>query len=98
MDAVYCMTERNEKGEGFLRDIIERAHDEIGYQINGENIAMQITPLKDKGRGAGSTYLPNPTILLFCSGQIDPAQPAHCPVRDQTFAMLLQILSRIPFR
>ena len=41
--------ERNEKGEGFLRDIIERAHDEIGYQINGENIAMQITPLKDKG-------------------------------------------------
>lgn len=41
--------ERNEKGEEFLRDIIERAHDEIGYQINGENIAMQITPLKDKG-------------------------------------------------
>lgn len=41
--------ERNEKGEGFLRDIIERAHDEIGYQINGENIAMQITPLRDKG-------------------------------------------------
>lgn len=41
--------ERNEKGEGFLRDIIERAHDEIGYQINGENIAMQITPLKDRG-------------------------------------------------
>lgn len=41
--------ERNEKGEGFLRDIIERAHEEIGYQINGENIAMQITPLKDKG-------------------------------------------------
>lgn len=40
---------RNEKGEGFLRDIIERAHDEIGYQINGENIAMQITPLRDKG-------------------------------------------------
>ena len=32
-----------------MRDIIERAHDEIGYQINGENIAMQITPLKDKG-------------------------------------------------
>lgn len=41
--------ERNEKGEGFLRDIIERAHEEIGYQINGENIAMQITPLRDKG-------------------------------------------------
>lgn len=41
--------ERNEKGEGFLRDIIERAHDEVGYTINGENIAMQITPLQNKG-------------------------------------------------
>ncbi len=41
--------ERSEKGEEFLRDIIERAHDEVGYQINNGNIAMQITPLKDKG-------------------------------------------------
>ncbi len=41
--------ERNEKGEEFLRDIIERAHDEVGYTISGESIAMQITPLKDKG-------------------------------------------------
>ncbi len=41
--------ERNEKGEEFLRDIIERAYDEVGYKINGGNIAMQITPLKDKG-------------------------------------------------
>ena len=41
--------ERNEKGEGFLRDIIERAHDEVGYTINGENIAMQITPLQNQG-------------------------------------------------
>lgn len=41
--------ERNEKGEGFLRDIIERAHEEVGYTINGESIAMQITPLRDKG-------------------------------------------------
>ncbi len=41
--------ERNEKGEGFLRDIIERAYDEVGYTVNGDNIAMQITPLKDKG-------------------------------------------------
>lgn len=41
--------ERNEKGEEFLRDIIERAHEEVGYQINNGNIAMQITPLKDKG-------------------------------------------------
>lgn len=41
--------ERNEKGEGFLRDIIERAHDEVGYIINGENIAMQITPMQNQG-------------------------------------------------
>lgn len=41
--------ERNEKGEGFLRDIIERAHDEVGYMVSGENIAMQITPLQNKG-------------------------------------------------
>ncbi len=41
--------ERNEKGEGFLRDIIERAHDEVGYMINGENIAMQITPVQNQG-------------------------------------------------
>ena len=41
--------ERNEKGEGFLRDIIERAHDEVGYTVDGESIAMQITPLQDKG-------------------------------------------------
>lgn len=41
--------ERNEKGEGFLRDIIERAHEEVGYTINGENIAMQITPMQNQG-------------------------------------------------
>ena len=41
--------ERSEKGEEFLRDIIERAHEEVGYQINNGNIAMQITPLKDTG-------------------------------------------------
>ena len=41
--------ERNERGEEFLRDIIERAHAEVGYQINNGNIAMQITPLKDNG-------------------------------------------------
>lgn len=41
--------ERNEKGEEFLRDVIERAHEEVGYKINSGNVAMQITPLKDKG-------------------------------------------------
>ncbi len=41
--------ERNEKGEEFLRDIIERAYDEVGYKISSGNIAMQITPLKDQG-------------------------------------------------
>ena len=41
--------ERNEKGEGFLRDVVERAHDEVGYHLNGDNIAMQITPIRDEG-------------------------------------------------
>lgn len=41
--------ERNEKGEGFLRDVVERAHEEVGYRINGDNIAMQITPIRDEG-------------------------------------------------
>ena len=41
--------ERNPKGEEFLRDVIERAYEEVGYKINSGNIAMQITPLKDKG-------------------------------------------------
>lgn len=41
--------ERNEKGEDFLRNVIERANEEVGYEVNGHNIAMQITPLKDKG-------------------------------------------------
>lgn len=41
--------ERNEKGEGFLRDVVERAHDEVGYKLSGDNIAMQITPIRDEG-------------------------------------------------
>lgn len=41
--------ERNEKGEGFLRDVVERAHEEVGYRISGDNIAMQITPIRDEG-------------------------------------------------
>ncbi|MCX4307029.1 MAG: adaptor protein MecA [Acetatifactor sp.] len=47
--ALSDIFERNERGEEFLRDIIERAHEEVGYQINNGNIAMQITPLKDNG-------------------------------------------------
>lgn len=41
--------ERNERGEGFLRDLIEEAHQEVGYTCSGNNIAMQITPFKDNG-------------------------------------------------
>ncbi len=47
--ALSDIFERSERGEEFLRGIIERAHDEVGYQINGGNIAMQITPLKNDG-------------------------------------------------
>ena len=28
---------------------MERAHDEVGYRLNGDNIAMQITPIRDEG-------------------------------------------------
>lgn len=47
--ALSDIFERSERGEDFLRVIIERAHDEVGYQISGGNIAMQITPLKNDG-------------------------------------------------
>jgi negative regulator of genetic competence, sporulation and motility len=40
---------RSEKGETFLHDIIKKAHDEVGFTIDNSSIAMQITPLKDKG-------------------------------------------------
>ena len=29
--------------------MVERAHDEVGYRLNGDNIAMQITPIRDEG-------------------------------------------------
>lgn len=47
--ALSDILERSEKGEEFLRDIIERAHEEVGYDIGTGNIAMQITPLRDNG-------------------------------------------------
>lgn len=47
--ALSDILERSQKGEEFLRDIIERAHEEVGYEIGTGNIAMQITPLKDNG-------------------------------------------------
>ncbi|MCM1268888.1 MAG: adaptor protein MecA [Bacteroidales bacterium] len=47
--ALSDIFERSERGEEFLRVIIERAHEEVGYQISGGNIAMQITPLKNDG-------------------------------------------------
>lgn len=41
--------ERNEKGERFLREVIENALDEVDCEMNGGNIAMQIAPTPDKG-------------------------------------------------
>ncbi len=40
---------RSEKGETFLHDMIKKAHDEVGFTVDNSDIAMQITPLKDKG-------------------------------------------------
>ena len=41
--------ERSERAEGFLRELIEEAHEEVGYEINGASLAMQITPVQDDG-------------------------------------------------
>lgn len=41
--------ERSERAEGFLRELIEEAHEEVGYDCTGSSIAMQITPMKDDG-------------------------------------------------
>ena len=41
--------ERSERAEGFLRELIEEAHEKVGYEINGASLAMQITPVQDDG-------------------------------------------------
>ena len=41
--------ERSERAEGFLRELIEEAHEEIGYELNSPSVAMQITPVQDDG-------------------------------------------------
>lgn len=41
--------ERNEKGEKFLRDVVQEALEEVGGEMSGGNIAMQISPTQDKG-------------------------------------------------
>ena len=40
--------ERNEKGEKFLRDVVQEALEEVGGEMSGGNIAMQISPTQDK--------------------------------------------------
>lgn len=41
--------ERSERAEGFLRELIEEAHDAVGYELTSPSIAMQITPVQDDG-------------------------------------------------
>lgn len=42
--------ERSEKAETFFRNIIEEAHDTVGYEFEASgNVAMQITPIHDDG-------------------------------------------------
>ncbi len=41
--------ERSERAEGFLRELIEEAHEEIGYELSSPSVAMQITPVQDDG-------------------------------------------------
>ena len=40
---------RSERAEGFLRELIEGAHEEIGYEIRGTSLSLQITPLDSEG-------------------------------------------------
>lgn len=40
---------KSDVAEGFLRELIEEAHDTIGYEIKGASISLQITPLQDDG-------------------------------------------------
>ena len=40
---------RSDKAEGFLRELIVEAHEEIGYELHGPSISMQITPIQDEG-------------------------------------------------
>ncbi|MCR5596450.1 MAG: adaptor protein MecA [Lachnospiraceae bacterium] len=54
--------ERSERAEGFLRELIEEAHEEIGYELSSPSVAMQITPVQDDGmiitisNESGSTF------------------------------------------
>ena len=41
--------ERSERAESFLREMLEEAHEEVGYEFKGNNIAIQITPMHDDG-------------------------------------------------
>lgn len=40
---------KSDVAEGFLRELIEGAHDEIGYEIRGASLSLQITPIPDEG-------------------------------------------------
>ena len=40
---------RSDRAEGFLRELIQEAHEEIGYELRGPSISMQITPIQDDG-------------------------------------------------
>jgi len=57
--------ERNERGEGFLRELIEEAHEEVGYTCSGNNIAMQISPFKDNGMIVTFSEEPESTFKHF---------------------------------
>jgi len=41
--------QRSERAESFLRELLEEAHQEVGYEFKGNNIAIQITPMRDEG-------------------------------------------------
>lgn len=38
-----------DKARSFLEDVVKQAHDEVGYETNGDTLAMQVMPLPKNG-------------------------------------------------
>ena len=38
-----------DKARNFLEDVVKQAHDEVGYEANGDTLAMQVMPLPKNG-------------------------------------------------
>ena len=87
--------ERSERAEGFLRELIEEAHEEIGYELESASVAMQITPVQDDGliitisneHSAGlRSFLEHMRDIMeaFASGQLTGEEHQFAEVSDRS--------------